>query len=693
MYRHTPPAFIQAALLGLAATGLTACGGGSGDAAPTPPAASAPAPSPAPAPAPQSTISGTVADGPLAGATVCYDLNDNAQCDADEPTSAPTDADGRYSLTIDEAQAGRHRSIAVVPASAIDRDTGTAVGAAFTLTAPATGTAGSQTVFVSPLTTLVQAQMEVSGQTTAQAATFVQSQAALTASPLADFTAGSDAAQREAAAVARLALLSANRQTTALADVVGQTDLSGGTVSAAQLRQVVLRDVLGALPTIAAAAADPAVRDAATPAARDAALQQAAGRVVSTLPNADPAAARWAVGVAKLPVDRTDDPVGPTLSLAALRYEDADNWFYRALMATAADNQPDASGRRRYYDLRQQRVGGQDSVWGYSGSPARSADLHWDGSAWSTCVLGTRSLQQPLDASGTGAYSYCGNGESGVRSRTSVDVGGKTLRNVIEMVRAVPGGNVGVNFSDWGPADLGLLGTATMPAGSTLSYQTNAVLDTSKAVYDPRTSNEVTVYSAAVAAGGDARNGASPACSIAAQQVARPVATLDELIARNTGTPCVFQSNAQTGPRDEWWSNSTASIGTLPGAVTPPAGTGNLYSTNAKLRVAFIPGTTTANFYRCTERAANGSNRNCDLAGTGSYRIETLGDGRAMELTGLPEEFLRLDYRRVFVERGGKVYFGFRTTAGRISTGVRLNMTAANTLFSQLGLPLLNPVD
>ena len=74
-----------------AALSLAACGGDGDDSpAPTPP------PPPPPAPI---TLSGEVARiGTLRNVVVCLDLNANDACDAGEPASAATGADGRYSL-------------------------------------------------------------------------------------------------------------------------------------------------------------------------------------------------------------------------------------------------------------------------------------------------------------------------------------------------------------------------------------------------------------------------------------------------------------------------------------------------------------------------------------------------------------------------------------------------------------------
>ncbi len=72
---------------------------------------------------------------------------------------------------------------------------------------------------------------------------------------------------------------------------------------------------------------------------------------------------------------------------------------------------------------------------------------------------------------------------------------------------------------------------------------------------------------------------------------------------------------------------------------------------------------------------------------------QSLGDGRALHFSGMPEQVLRAGFERVFVERGGKVYFAYKNPVGRTSSTVRLNLPAANALFQQLGVPLLNPVD
>lgn len=76
-----------ASLLTLSALStLTACGGGSD----------------APVAPPPLQLTGTVVgNGPIRNAVVCVDLNANAACDAGEPVSAKTGADGAYTITVD----------------------------------------------------------------------------------------------------------------------------------------------------------------------------------------------------------------------------------------------------------------------------------------------------------------------------------------------------------------------------------------------------------------------------------------------------------------------------------------------------------------------------------------------------------------------------------------------------------------
>lgn len=692
--RRCPAPVLASTLLASAAL-LSACGGG-GSEAPAP----VPVPVPAPPPAPSTVaITGKAVDGALSGATACYDLNDNGACDTGEPASTATGADGAFTLAVAPADAGKHRIVVQVPATAIDADTGAAVGTAYTLQAPASGTSAAHSVFVSPLSTLVQGHVDTTGVSLADATGLVQAQAGLAVSPLADFTAASNADNKQAALVARLVQATTLVQADALKAVAGQADLSGGTASAADVLKQVTSAVVGALPAIAGKAAETAVNGASGAALTTAIADAAKAVVAQAGVSAD--AAKAAIGAAKLPADTAATTANTTAQLTALRYTDANNWQMRSLQASAADNTPDAGGLVRYasvYMLSQSSAytsAGTSQAWANGGSYARRGDLHWNGSAWVACRLGDRNTVSVRDAAGRATYNYCDGLEKGRSSRSAVDLAGQGIAGVFTgKIRNYPGASGGVAYADWGPRDMAAFGTATFPTGAKLHYQTNTVTETAIA-YDAQASAVVTAFDAAVAAGGDVRANASLAC--AGTLTATAVTTLEDLVARNTGKPCVF-AKSTTGSDmsldpNEWWSNSTASLGVLASAATKPAGTGNWYSTELRLRVAFTGGGSTATtYYSCLSRATNGSARNCSPLGTGSYSIKTLGDARVMTLSGLPALMHKAGYNRVFVERAGKVYYGYQNPAGASTALLRLNLEAANAVLAALpGMPVINP--
>jgi len=682
------------ALASLCAAVLAACGGGGSSEAPPPVAPTS------------VTISGIAADGPLQGATACYDLNDNGACDGGEPSSAPTDADGNFSFDVDAAAAGQHRVVVVVPATAIDKDTGAAVGTAFTLQSPATGTTAAHSVFVSPLTTLVQAHVDATGATVSAATDYVQTQAALAVSPLADYTQASGADAKQAATVAHLVVLTQQQQAAALASVVGQVDVSGATITEADVDKAALQAVLGALSAIAASTLDASVTGAATTADLMAALNAAAQNIVATQTGLNASTAAAKIGVDKLPPD-TSTPTSITAgaTLRALTYADANNWYYRAMESSVADNTVDANNLTHFYDVRQQSsvdVFGRTQIvsWGSGSSVVRAGDQHWNGSAWVACSLGFRSESSPRDPQGRNNYNYCDHYEDGSSQRSGVDVSGQSIKDVIaNTVRTFPGSDSGVAYAAWGPSNLDLLGSATFPAGSTLWYYTNHALKTAFA-YDVQPTNIVSGYPADIAAGGDTRTTSGLACaqvnSSNSASFFKPVVTLDTLIARNSGTPCVFAkgTNADGSSLDsnEWWSNSTVSLGSVSGAAVQPSGTGNYYSTTALLRVSFTGSGNGTMYWSCLQRHLDGSPRNCTQIGSGSYAIQTLGDARAMSFTGLPALTQSTGFTRVFVERGGQVYFGYQNPTGQAVNSLRFNLTAGNAILSTLGLQPMAPV-
>jgi trimeric autotransporter adhesin len=681
---------LGALFAGVAALALVLPGcGGSSDGSANPPIGATPPPPPPPPP-PSVAISGVVADGPLQGATACYDLNDNGACDAGEPSSAATPANGSFTINVPTPDAGRHAVIVNVPATAIDQTTGAAVGSALTFKAPASGNTGAQSIFVSPLTTMVLGQMQATGANAADAAAYIQAQAGLSFSPLDDFG-GNAPGPAQAAMLARLAVQTQIALAAALAPRLGQPDGTGGTVTQADIEKATANALRAALPSLAATAASPAITNATNV---QAALVAAALDLVANQPALDAAAALAAVAAAKLA--DTPPPATPAAAatLRGFAYTDANNWTLRFMAADAVDNTPDSQGLVRFYDTHKAAVAGVVSTWGFGTLESRKGDQHWNGSLWRDCPLGLRSTQTQRDAQGRSAYDYCDGYERGTSSRTVVDIAGQTLASVItDKIRNFPGEDNGVAYANWGPANLGLLGTATFPAGSQLFYQ-NSLPTFNALAYD--VTNPVGTFGTSAAAGGDARNNATLACLSAFNGgiTAFNVGTLEQLVTVNAGTPCTVNPGTDAGGSslnpNVWWGATSISLGTVAGGTTQPAGTANYFSTSANLRVAFSGGNT-VKYFSCYVRSTTGGTRNCAEIGSGSYAIQTLGDGRAMTFNNLPAIAQRLSFERIFVERGGVVYVGYRNAANITRSTVRLNLPAANAVLGTLGIAAITP--
>lgn len=143
---------VSAALIAM----FAGCGGGGGSDSPEEP----PAPT-------LVTLSGTVAvNQAVKNAVVCLDLNANNACDANEPVSAKTGADGNYSLSyksseVTPAQASTSSLVALIQSGSIS-DGATSIDAADTTTALTTKSYALKQVpgksgQINPLTTLVAA--------------------------------------------------------------------------------------------------------------------------------------------------------------------------------------------------------------------------------------------------------------------------------------------------------------------------------------------------------------------------------------------------------------------------------------------------------------------------------------------------------------------------------------------------------
>jgi hypothetical protein len=678
----------------LALTGFAACGGGGGD---SDPLAGAPAPAPAPAPVAVTTpVSVKVIDGPLRNALVCIDLNDDGACSADEP-QARTDAGGNATIAVPDAVLGRHAVVAMVGTDAVDADFGP-VTAPFVLSTPR-----DRTAVVSPLTTLVEAQARATGVDSASAEAELRGRAGLQVSLFTDYSASpaGDAAAADAATVARLIVLTVQEQSAALAPAVGTADISGATITQADVNRVSANAVLGVLPVLGAAVADPAVAGSTD---RDAALRSFAQTVVANDTGLSGANAAASIGLQRLyaqaPAAESIDVTG-SVSLRTLRYTSASSWFYRALVSSAQDLVPDAQGLRRFYDLRRVLSEGNVLTWSLGGTYARRADVFWNGSAWTDCPFGTRGTTAPPDAAGRTAYVYCGGFSTGLTQSTQTAIAGRTLASVVTQIRQLPGSDGGVPYSAWGPTDLGLLGDAVFPEGATLGFARTTELGYSPA-YDPA-SAALAVIDAPIAAGGDATvpgPADSPPCRAIGPTTpfasySSAATSLEQVIANNRGTPCRYAPGTDaggnaSGPRNEWWGNSTVNFGTLEPAVDiRPPGTGEYYRRTRDIRFAFT-GDGRVTYYNCLLRASGATGRNCDVAGAGTYRIETLGDARVLILGTPPASAAALTSDRVLIERGGVVRFGYRPRPTTFDS-VRLNRAAADALFGRLGLAPITP--
>lgn len=212
---------------------------------------------------PTTAVAGRIADGYLQGALVCVDINENGRCDDDEP-QAVSGQGGTYSLDIPD-DASDKPILALVPASAIDEDTGKAIGKELHFSSP-----GDKPSFISPITTLVhQALKENPSLNTADAEASVLETLGMPdekdASLFTDYVAHSeigDEGLREkfhyihqtARVVATM--MSEIQENVEAAATANGVDVSGDAATQAAIRQLVKDEVRALLPEISAAVAE-----------------------------------------------------------------------------------------------------------------------------------------------------------------------------------------------------------------------------------------------------------------------------------------------------------------------------------------------------------------------------------------------------------------------------------------------------
>ncbi len=600
---------------------LAACGGSDTATSPTPPA--------------EVAISGAVVDGPLQGATVCLDLNDNSACDAGEPQQTATDADGKYSFMALASLAGAHSVVAVVPATAIDKDTGAAVGAAFTLKAPPSGSSAAQSVFVSPLTTVVAETASATGSTVAEASAAVQAQLGLAVSPLTDFTAvGAD----PALAVAARALGQVVITTARLAADAGVAPATAAKlVRDASLQQLpVLANALAAAP----AEASMAERAAAAVLAVAEALNLSSSTVAAVAEQvAKPA------GVA--------DAAGPFISVRRFAYSDANNYSYQ--LFSGDSTQTNASGAWLANEARANLGNGEAIAFSRN-------QLYWTGSAWNNCDDGHAMVATTAATATTPQKSlYCGAARSESRLVWE-DIAGQTLRAVLTRMRAFPLRDNPGSTTDadglpvkWGPDPALLPADAVFPAGSRYNMRAirNEIGNTDRI--------ETAVKPTVRRADGSFRQAVTleqlglMAGDLAPANAGVVVSNLNTLFVADV--PLASQADATLEPLQRW---------------------------RLAVDVAGLKG----RFYRCEVLKSNNASRNCETVGDATLATPTQGGIRLLRVaSGYPVALkARLQQQRFWAEYAGTVFRG-TTDLERTYHHQRLNGVAWTSLRTALGIP------
>ena len=644
-----------------AAALLTACGGGSNDPA-TPPTVA-------------QTIS--VIDGAIKGALVCLDANGNGACDSGE-TQGSTGADGSVTLNVPAADAGKYPVLALVGTDAVDADNGP-VSTAYSLRAPA-----DKPAVVSPLTTLVLAQAEASGTGSDDAAKVLADKLGLTTSLFADFSKATDDAGKLAGTLARMLVVSTQQQLVATADA---KDKDGKALSATDRTLAVHQALLSKLDELASAATAPAVANAGTAQAKAEAIAAAATALVAASGiTKDNVAA--AVTAAKLPPapDASNATPAAGASLRWFSYADAQNYYFRQFKATAAQGTV-IDGKRQFTEYREQSRGSAGNVtsyqqWGEGLNNWARNQVVWTGSAWFDCPTDMVHEATPWDANGVSSSLYC-KAYKTTNKRTARDIAGLKMADLVAEIRAYGLVDTEGSFKAWGPDPVAHADklSGNFPAGSALYYYAGA--DTAQPErYNTTLNSDLYIpFISAVA------NGVKADCDKVSNsnftQFQTTAKTLEDMIAGAPGKPCVYQTHASTGEANEWWSQSTLNLGDVSDDFV--SASGNFKSGVKDLRVSF--GTASqANYWLCLRRTSDNSVRNCTAAGSGSYRIEALGDARVLRLSGEPKVAATLGFVRTMVERDGRVWYGSR---GRLNSNrqQRLNNVASDALFAALGLP------
>lgn len=640
-----PPRFGKSLMSASVLALLAACGGGGGETPAQTPVASA-----------STSVSATVIDGPLENATLCLDKNINSDCDSGEP-SGKTDVSGKATMTVDNADVGKYPVIAVVGTDARDADTGK-VTVPYILKAPA-----DQAAVVSPLTTLVQTQVETTGSTSKDAAAAVQQQLGMTTSPMDDFTKDGSAAGKQAGTVARLIVVTTQKQ---LQSTDGALGTDGKPLSAQQRNAVITTQLLTQLQTLATAVLDnPTLADPGKSVAEKEDSMKVAASQVATASGLS----KDNIGIVAAAQARPKTPdtgAGAAVATSSLRwftFSDPGNFFLRGFESTAAQNTPDANGKRYYTEFRAQIENGQEIPW-------VRKQIYWTGSEWFACPSDFVNEQTAVATTGESESLYC----KALRSRTSRserDISGLKIRDIVREVRAYPyqDGAHG-SFANWGPKPEQVPADATWPAGSSLSYRTAADLGGGQ------------YYNSA-----DGQALIPPANNPSTTNISLWVtATLQTFIAWNAGD---FASNVTAG--QVGGNNSHVLVGRRD--YKKPDGSAGY----KRYMVGFeTGGEQRARFYECEgDMSTLPQNRTlfingistCKVILVSNYQIATQGDAKVLSFSSEPLQLNTSNSQnyRLFIERGGVTYKGYKDKKA-MSYQQRLNQPATEALLKSLGV-------
>jgi hypothetical protein len=351
------------------------------------------------------------------------------------------------------------------------------------------------------------------------------------------------------------------------------------------------------------------------------------------------------------PVERLDSTGGAEVQLRRFTFADANNWSARLFRT---DGVLDASGNKTIDDLRLEVAGGV-------AVPFHFNSLFWTGTEWYACPDDGIGVLKANDAAGTD--TYCSAFLDGSRHRTTVTLDGRNMADVLRDIRWYDSKDGLFSFANWGanPDTTPALATASFPAGAQMYYSRFTRQSTPYQLFN-RVTDQVRVAPGPLS--GDPFD-------------TWPFATgLDDMIAHYPGALLGGPLNGNTALWVWGWD-----------LAAPPSAT---YTTRVEVRVSFDPSGQKARFTMNNRRADNGRTDNYVTLLDTTYSVATAGDAKVLRFAAMPAELNgQLFGERLYIERGGLVFYGFKD---RIPEGpmysIRMNEIAARALAATLGITL-----